>query len=126
MVVVAAQEQEAAEDALHQQGFTPLGLFSRLGKVGCLNAIHRLLQEGANQLVGWFEDGGAHENLQFGYGISIGPPAAEGRYGFLDLGFLGESDVLIALFFLNPLRRAWRLCVLMTSTYWPTSSSKRR
>ncbi len=51
---LAAQEKEAAEHALHHKGFTPLGLFARLGKVGIVDAVHRLLQESADQLVGRF------------------------------------------------------------------------
>ena len=99
MVVVLANEQDGAKHALHQQRLAPLGLLARFGDIGSINTIGRLLQEHAHQIVGWLEDGCAHEDFQLGNITSLRRLVAEGGDQFLDFGFLGEADVWVGRFF---------------------------
>jgi len=112
VVVVLANEQGGAEHALHQQRLAPLGLLARFGDIGGINTIGRLLEEHAHQIVGWFEDGCAHEEFQLGNIASLRRLVVEGGDQFLDFGFLGEADVWVGRFFLPPARRSCRERVL--------------
>jgi hypothetical protein len=70
--------------------------------------IGGLLEKHADQFVGRFEDGCAHEDFQFGDSGSGGLFALEGCNQVLDFGFLCEGDKWVWRFFFLPSRRCSR------------------
>jgi hypothetical protein len=63
MVIVLAHQQEGAEHALDHENLASLGLLARLGDVGGIDAIGRLLEQEGNQFIGRLENGHPHKGF---------------------------------------------------------------
>ena len=113
VIIIITRQFEAAEHPLRQETFPPLARLARLGLVGGVHAIHRLLQEQAYQFIGGFENGRAHQQLQLGDRIALHRLGVELRDYLLDFLFLGQEDPERGrLFFFEPAARSSRVCAI--------------
>jgi hypothetical protein len=117
VVIVVALQIKAAKETLDLQALTAFALFTRFGRVSRVDSVGRPLQQASYQRAGGFENGRAHQELQFLHQFAFRPLAFKTRHQLLDFFFLGEKNVRGAVFFLKPASRSARLCSATNRTY---------
>jgi hypothetical protein len=121
VVVVIPLQMEAAEDALHPDGFPTLARLSGLGLVTGIGPIRRLLEQPADQGVGGFENRRAHQDFQFGDALAVQLPGFKAGDQLLDFFFLGKEDGGRGRFFFLAAAMCWRVSWMTRSAYCSVS-----
>src|SRR2546422_386509 len=85
-------ELETAKNPLYSDGFLALENLPALRLVRRVDAIGRLLEQPADQIVGRLENGRTHQYLQLGYSVSLWGLGLKPCDQLLDFLFLGEED----------------------------------
>jgi hypothetical protein len=124
MIVIIALQDEGAEHAIYLSANPPFVLLTRLGLVGGINAVSRLLQQLSHQRVGRFENGSADQHLQLLDRDPGGLVSLESSSYLLDFLVLGPGNLGRDVFFFEPAVRSARVCSMMSWAYSPTSDWK--
>src|SRR5207247_10789758 len=80
-------------------GFPTVAYLSRLGVMGCLDALSGLLKQPANQGIGRLEDSRAHPDLQLSHSSSMWVLGLKAADQSLDFFFLSEEEFWRVWFF---------------------------
>lgn len=122
VVKVVPAQPETAKHPLHPDGFLALVNLPGFGLVSRINALGRLLEQPADQAIGRFENGSAHQYFQLGHDASLWGLGLKPGDQLLDFLFLGKEDRWRDWFFFESVM-PWRVWAITKLAY---SSVSRR
>lgn len=117
VIVVIPLQWEAAEEALHPDGFPALARLSGLGLVAGIGPVRRFLEQPADQRIGGLEHRRAHQHFQLRHALTVQFPGFEACDQLLDFFFLGEADGRRERFFFFAAAMLWRVSWMTRSAY---------
>lgn len=121
VIIVVPLQLEAAEDALHPDGFPALARLPSFGLIAGIGPVRSFLEQPADQGIGGFEHRRAHQHFQFGDALAVQLPGFETGDQLLDFLFLGEADGGRERCFFFAAAMFWRVSWMTRSAYCSVS-----
>jgi len=117
VIIIVPIQIKAAEEPLDLQALTAFALFAGFGRLRRIGPVGGSLQKAFDDRVGRFENGRAHQKLQFLHQLAFRLLVLDTQHQLLDFCFLGDENVRCEVFFLKPASRSARLCWATSVTY---------